>query len=141
MDKNARYFASVTLAVIAVVLIAYTWVPARSSLRSEDGQVTNIVSRPNTWFEVEITMVSGAKVSCRTRRGWPLFGPQRCPLEKLEPLLGRPIVVTHDGSHPYEVKSAGLSIMDFSAHRWSQLIGFTLGILLLAAAYWVQRRK
>lgn len=141
MTNTSRLFAAIAFAAIAMFLVAYTWLPARDSLRREEAKVTQIISQPNTWYEVQITTSSGSRVNCRARRGWPLVGPSRCPLEKLEYLLGQTVNIIHDGKHPYEVTAGNQMVIDYSAHRQTQTIAFVLAGLMLALALLVWRRK
>lgn len=125
---------------IAIFLVIYSWTPARQSLQTEEGRVLNIRPQPNTWFEVEIMTSSGIRLTCRTRRGWPLVGPTRCPLEKFEPYLGMPIRIAHDGKRPYEITAGHQTILDYSVHRQLQAISISLAgfMLLMAALVWRQ---
>lgn len=141
MTHSSRLFASLIFAAIAVFLVSYTWLPQRQSLQHEDGQITQIIPQPNTWYEVEITTSSGARITCRTRRGWPIAGPDRCPLEKFEQVLGQTVKVRHDGKHPYEVTAGSQVVMAYSAHRKTQLLAVVLAGFMLALAVWVWRRK
>lgn len=141
MARTSRLFTSLIFAAIAFFLVIYTWLPARDSLRREETKVTQIISQPNTWYEVEIITLSGARINCRTRRGWPLFGPSRCPLEKFENLLGQTVNIMHDGKHPYEVTTGNQMVIEYSAHRQTSLIAFVLAGLMLALALLVWRRK
>lgn len=140
MTISARFFASLTLTAIAAFLIFYTWVPSSGSLKHEEGQVTNIISRPNTWYEVEIITSSGARVSCRARRGWPLLGPSRCPLEKFEQFRGQPLVVRHDGKRPYQVSAGSESIIAYSAYRQAQFIAVAISLIMMVSAFWLWKR-
>lgn len=141
MTNTARILASSVFTAIAIFLVIYTWLPPRQDLQNEDGKVTNIFARPNTWYEVEIITSSGTRVTCRTRRGWPVFGAGRCPLEKFENLLGQGVNVLHDGKHPYEVTDRGTRIIDYSAYRKAQMVTIALAVLMLAMAYMVWRRR
>lgn len=142
MTNTSRIFASIIFTAIAIFLISYTWLPARANLQNEKGKVTNIFSQANTWYEVEIITTSGTRVTCRARRGWPLIGPSRCPLEKFENLLGQTVNVLHDKKHPYEVTdSSGNMIIEYSAHRKTQTISIVLAVLMLVMAFLVWRRK
>jgi hypothetical protein len=141
MANTPRIFASSIFVAIAIFLVSYTWLPARHNLQNEEGKVTNIVSRPNTWYEVEIITSSGARVTCRARRGWPIIGPSRCPLEKFENLLGQTVSVLHDKNHPYEVKERNTMVIDFSAHRKAHTTSIILAVLMLAMAIFVWRGK
>jgi len=84
MTNSTRLLPSLGFTAIALFLATYNWAPARDQLQREQGVVARISPQINTWYEIEITTASGASVTCRTRRGWPLFGPERCPLEKFE---------------------------------------------------------
>jgi hypothetical protein len=141
MTNTPRIFASSIFVAIAIFLVSYTWLPARQNLQNEEGKVTNIFSQPNTWYEVEIITSSGARVTCRARRGWPLIGPSRCPLEKFENLLGQTVDVLHDKKHPYEVKDRNNTVIEYSAHRKAHTTSIVLAVLMLAMAFFVWRRK
>jgi len=141
MTNTPRIFASSIFVAIAIFLVSYTWLPARQNLQNEEGKVTNIFSRPNTWYEVEIITSSGARVTCRARRGWPLIGPSRCPLEEFENLLGQTVDVLHDKKHPYEVKDRSNMVIEYSAHRKAHTTSIVLAVLMLAMAFFVWRRK
>jgi len=141
MTVAPRLFASILFAAIAIFLVVYTWLPARNSLQREEAKVVNIIHQSNTWYEVEIITSNGSQITCKTRRGWPLFGPNRCPLEKFEHFLGKSITVMHDGKRPYEVTSGDEMIIDYSAHRKVQIIAIVLAVLMLAMAVFVWRRK
>jgi hypothetical protein len=141
MAKPARLFVAFIFFAIALFLVSNTWLPARDSLRSEPGKVSRILAQPNTWHEVEITAASGARVTCRARRGWPLAGPSRCPLEAFEPYLGQSVTVLHDGSRPYEVTADGRMLLSYSVHRQALLIAWAGAGLMLAMAIGVWRRK
>ncbi|MDP3537499.1 MAG: hypothetical protein Q8S26_02215 [Azonexus sp.] len=130
-----RRLASLVFVAIAVFLVIYTWLPARDGLRYEEAQVSNIIPRSNTWYEVELTTSTGTRLSCRTRHGWPLLGPSRCPLERFEQLQGQRVTVLHDGQHTYEVKSANELVVDYAAHRRAQIIAIVIAVLMLAMAF------
>lgn len=138
MTNTPRIFASAIFAAIAIFLVSYTWLPARHNLQNEKGKITNIFSRANTWYEVEIITTSGVRVTCRARRGWPLIGPSRCPLEKFENLLGQTVNVLHDKKHPYEVTdSSSNTVIEYSAHRKTHTISIVLAVLMLVMAFLV----
>jgi hypothetical protein len=141
MTITSRPIASLVFATIAIFLVIYTWLPARDSLKRGEAKVTNIVSQPNTWYEVEFTTSNGTRITCRARRGWPLAGPNRCPLEKFEHLLGQSVAVMHDGKHPYEITAGNEMVIDYSAHRKAQTIAIVFAGLMLAMAFLVWRRK
>lgn len=141
MNSNLRLFTSLIFAAISIFLVIYTWLPARDSLQRSEAKIGNIVSLPNTWYEVEITTASGTRISCRSRRGWPLAGPSRCPIEKFERLLGQDVVVLHDGKQPFEITSGSDLVIDYAAHRKAQMIAILLAGLMLAMALMVWRRK
>jgi hypothetical protein len=142
MTNTPRIFASTIFTAIAIFLMSYTWLPARANLQNEKGKVTNIFSQANTWYEVEIITTSGTRVTCRARRGWPLIGPSRCPLEKFENLLGQTVNVLHDKKHPYEVTdSSSNMIIEYSVHRKTHAISIVLAVLMLVMAFLVWRRK
>ena len=141
MTQNPRLFASLILTAIAVFLVSYTWVPALQSLQREEGAVSHIAAQSNTWYAVEILTASGARLSCRTRRGWPLVGPDRCPLESFEQHLGQRVTVLHDGKRPYQVAAGNEMVMDYSSHRRAQLIAIALAGFMLTMAYWIWRRR
>jgi hypothetical protein len=141
MIDTPRLFASSVFAAIAIFLVIYTWLPARNSLQREEAKVTNIISKSNTWHEVEIITSNGTRITCRTRRGWPLAGPNSCPLEKFEHLLGGSVTVMHDGKRPYEVTAGKEIVIDYSAHQKAQIIATVLAGLMLAMAALVWKRK
>lgn len=141
MSNTPRVFASLIFFVIAIFLVIYTWLPARDSLQRGEAKVTNIISQPNTWYEVEITTSNSARITCRARRGWPLAGPSRCPLEIFERLLGQDVSVMHDGKRPYEIKAGNETVIDYSAHRKAQIIAIALAGLMLIMAVLVWRRR
>lgn len=141
MTSTARIFAALVLAAIAAFLVIYAWVPARHQLRNEEGRVAGIVVRPNTWYEVEIVTASGARLSCRTRRGWPLLGPSRCPLEPFEAIQGREVRVVHDGKRPYEVVAGDRTVLGYAAFRQGEKIAIAIAVMLLAVAFWVWRGR
>lgn len=130
-----RRLASLVLVAIAVFLVIYTWLPARDGLRSEEAQVSNITPRSNTWYEIELITSNGTRLTCRTRRGWPLLGPSRCPLERFEQLQGQRVTVLLDGQNFYEVKSANELVVDYAAHRKAQIIAIVIAGLMLAMAF------
>jgi hypothetical protein len=140
VNNTTRLFASLIFTAIAAFLVIYSWVPARHHLQREEGRVSHIIPQPNTWFEAEIITSSGIRLTCRARRGWPLVGPDRCPVEKLERSLGLPITVTHDGKRPYEVSIGRQIVIDYAAHRQIQMLAIILAGLLLLMAAWVWRR-
>ncbi len=139
MTQAARNVILSIFASIALFLVVSTWVPSRGSLSGEEARVTNITPQRNTWHEVEITTASGMKLKCRTRRGWPLLGPSRCPLEQFEQLRDQPLSVMHDGKRPYEVIAGSRLVVDYSAHRKAQLIGVLLAALMLGMAVGVTK--
>jgi hypothetical protein len=141
MTNTPRIVASLIFAAIAVFLVSYTWLPARDTLQSEEGKVTRILPLPNTWHEVEIITASGVRLTCRARRGWPLFGPSRCPLEEFEKLPGQTVNVQHDNKHPFEVAVGSHKVIEYSAHREAQMISIVLAGFMLAMAFLVWRRK
>ena len=141
MTDTPRLFASTVFVAIAIFLVLYTWLPARNSLQREEAKVINIIPQTNTWYKVEIITANGSQITCRTRRGWPLFGPSKCPLEKFEHFLDRNITVMHDGKRPYEVTSGKEMVIDYSAHRQAQTIAIVLAVLMLAMAFLVWKRK
>jgi hypothetical protein len=140
MTFTARLLASLIFAAIAIFLVGYTWLPAQASLQRESGKITHIVAQPNTWHEVEIITASGVRLTCRTRRGWPLFGPSRCPLETFERFLGQTADILHDGKRPFEVVVAGQRVIDYAAHRQARTLALVFAVLMLAMALWVFRR-
>lgn len=142
MANAPRIFASSIFVAIAIFLVIYTWLPARGTLQSEEGKVSNISPQPNTWYEVVIITSSGARVTCRARRGWSLIDQSRCPLEKFENLIGQTVNVLHDKKHPYEVKDrSNDTVIDFSAHRQARTISIVLAVVMLAMAFFAWRRK
>jgi hypothetical protein len=141
MTHPSRLFAAFLFAAIALFLVSYTWLPSRQGLQREDGQVTHITPQANTWYEVEITTASGARITCRTRRGWPIAGPDRCPLDQFERVLGQTVQVSHDGKHPYEVSVGSQTLVAYSAHRKVQMLALALAGFMLVLAAWVWRRK
>jgi len=141
MSNAARLFASLVFAVISIFLVSYRWLPSRDSLQRGEARVTRIAAQANTWHEVEITTADGTRITCRTKRGWPLAGPSLCPLEKFERLLGQGVSVMHDGRRPYEVVAGNEMIVDYSAHRRAQAIAVALAGLTLAMAVLVWRRR
>jgi hypothetical protein len=140
MTLTARLLASLIFAAIAIFLVGYTWLPARANLQRESGKITQIIAQPNTWYEVEIITASSVRLTCRTRRGWPLFGPSRCPLEAFESYLGQTADILHDGKRPFELVVAGRRVIDYAAHRQAQALAIVLAGLMLAMALWVFRR-
>lgn len=141
MSTMPRRFASIVFAAIAIFLVIYTWLPARDGLQHSEAKVSNIISQPNTWYEVEITTSTGIRLGCRTRRGWPLFGPNRCPLEKFERLQGRNLAVMHDSKRPYEITAGSEMVIDYAAHRKAQIVALVVAVLMLAMAAFVWKRK
>ncbi len=141
MTNTSHIFASSIFVAIAIFLVSYTWLPARQNLQNEEGKVTNIFAQPNTWYEVEIITSSGTRVTCRSRRGWPLIGPSRCPLGKFENLIGQTVTVLHDHKHPYEVIASSGMVVEYSAHRKANTISIVLAVLMLAMAFFVWRHK
>lgn len=140
MTLTTRLLTSLVFAAIAVFLVGYTWLPARASLQREVGRIAQIIPQPNTWHEVEIITASGVRLTCRTRRGWPLFGPNRCPLEAFERYLGQTADILHDGKRPFELVVAGQRVIDYAAHRQARTLALVLAFLMLAMAFWVFRR-
>lgn len=134
-----QLIAPTVLATIAVYLIFLTWLPSRQDLLPEEAVVSAITPQRNTWFELVLTTGSGSRLTCRTRRGWPPFGPSRCPIEALEPLLGQKVMVLHDGHRPLEIRAGGQLMLNFSAHRKAQVIAWVIAVVLLAFAVWVAR--
>ena len=141
MSNAARLFASLVFVLISIFLVIYTWLPSRGSLQRDEARVTRIAAQANTWHEVEITTSDGTRITCRTRRGWPLVGPSLCPLEEFERFLWQGISVVHDGRRPYEVAAGNEMIVDYSAHRRAQAIAVALAGLALAMAVLVWRRR
>lgn len=141
MTTAPRFFAALTFVAIAIFLVGYSWVPARDGLQIEAGQISQINPRPNTWYEVEILASSGARLTCRARRGWPALGPDRCPIEKFEACQGCAVTVVHDGKRPYEVIIGDQLVMAYSSHRQAQAIAIVLAALMLAMACRVWRRQ
>lgn len=141
MSNTPRLFGSLVFAAIAIFLLFYTWLPARDGLQLGPAKVSNIISQPNTWYEVQITTANGSQITCRTRRGWPLFGPDRCPLERLEQLIGQNVLIMHDGKHLFEMKAGNELVIDYSAHRRAQIIAIALAGLMLILAVLVWRRR
>jgi hypothetical protein len=141
MSNAPRLFATLVFAVIAIFLVIYTWLPARDSLQRDEAKVTNIIPQSNTWYEVEITTSNGTRITCSARRGWPLAGPNRCPLEKFERLLGQSASVMHDGKRPYQIMAGKEMVIDYSVHRKAQIIAIVLAGLMLVMAVFVWRRK
>lgn len=137
MNNTSRLFVAIVFAAIAIFLVVYTWLPARNNLQRDEAKVTNIIAQANTWFKVEITTSNGTRITCRARRGWPLAGPNRCPLEKFEHLLGRSISVMHDGQRPYEVMAGNEIVLDYVAFRKAQTIAIVLAGLMLTMAFLV----
>ena len=140
MNNARRLFATLVFAVIAIFLVTYTWLPARNDLQRDEATVTSIIPQSNTWYEVAITTSSGTRITCRARRGWPMAGPNRCPLEKFERLLGQSVAVMHDGTHPYEITDGKEMVIDYSAHRKAQILAIVLAGLMLILAVLVWRR-
>jgi len=141
MTHSARFFACFVFIAIALFLAGSAWVPAPHKLQREEGKITRIIPQPNTWHEIEIVTSGGVRISCRTRRGWPLVGPSRCPLEKFERHLGQTVTVMHDGERPFEVAAGRQIVVDYSAHRQAQAIALLLAGLMLSMAFWVWRRR
>lgn len=141
MTNTTRLLVSLIFAGIAVFLVGYTQLPSFDGLRREEAKVTNVIAQPNTWYEVEITTSSGIRITCRTRRGWPLVGPNLCPLEQFENLVGQTVQVLHDTEQPYEVTLGTRLIIDYAAHRKARMIAFVLAGLALAMAILIWRRK
>lgn len=141
MNNTTRLFASIVFIAISIFLVFYTWLPARDSLQREEAKITNIISLANTWYEVEITTSNGNRIACRTRHGWPLLGPNRCPLEKLQDLQGQNMTVAHDGKRPYEIMVDNKMVIDFNAHRKAQITALAFAGLMLSMAILVWKLK
>ncbi len=137
---SARLFAALAFTACAIFLVSYTWLPSRSDLQREQGTVSHISRQLNTWYEVEVTTASGARVSCRTRRGWPLLGPDRCPLEALERYLDQTVTVAHDGQRLFEVTAGDRIVMDYAAHQQARTIAVVAAVILLALAFLAWKR-
>ena len=129
-----QHFAAAVLAAIAVFLALYTWLPSRDGLQLDAAVVSAITPQRNTWFEVALTTSSGKRITCRTRRGWPLLGPSRCPLAAFETLLGQRVSVLHDDQRAFEVRAGSQIVVDYWAHRKQQTIALVLAGLLLVTA-------
>lgn len=140
MTAAPRAFGSVVCAAIALFLIASTWLPGRGGLQREQASITTIIAASNTWHEVELVTAGGTRIACRTRRGWPLFGPERCPLEAFERLLGRTVTVLHDGKRPYEATFGSEVVIDYAAHRRAQAVALVVAAMMLALAAFVWTR-
>jgi hypothetical protein len=136
-----RRLAALIFASIAIFLVIYTWLPARTSLQTDEARVERVEARPNTWFEVELITASGARITCPGRSGWPLLGPSRCPIAEFQRLLGQTVTMLHDGRRPYEVIVGPDKVVDYSASRKSQIIALALAGLMLVLAVLVWRRK
>jgi len=141
MTPLALRLVSVTFAAIAIYLAYATWVPGRDGMRNEPGTVIDIALRPNTWREVTIVTAGGARLTCRGRPGWPLAGPNRCPIERFETLVGRTVHVLHDGGHAYEVMAEGQAVVSYADQRTAQVIGGVLAALMLAMSARIGWRK
>jgi hypothetical protein len=141
MSEAPRLFGSIVFAAIAIILLFYTWLPARDGLQLGEARITNIVSQTNTWYEVRFTTSEGTRITCRARRDWPLVGPSRCPLDRLERLIGHDVSIMHDGKHPFEVTAGSVVVIDYSAHRRAQMIAFALAGLMLVLVVLAWRRR
>jgi hypothetical protein len=141
MSNAPRLFATLVFVVIAIFLVTYTWLSARNGLQRDEATVTSIIPQSNTWYEVVIITSNGTRITCRARHGWPLAGPNRCPLEKFERLLGRSVSVLHNGKRPYEITYGKETVIDYSAHRKAQIIAIVLAGLMLVMAVFVWGQK
>lgn len=141
MNTLPRLVGSLVFAAIAFFLVFITWLPARDGLHLTQATVRNIISLQNTWYEVQITTEEGSQMTCRTKRGWPLLGPTRCPLERLEQLIGQNVSIMHDGKTFFEMKAGNEVVIDYAAHRKAQLIAIALSglMLILAVLVWWRR--
>ena len=133
-----RRLAALIFAAIAIFLVIDTWLPARTSLQTDEARVERVEARPNTWFEVELITAGGARITCRGRAGWPLLGPSRCPIAEFQRLRGQTVTVLHDGRRPYDVVAGGRTVLDFGASRTAQGVAAVLAafVLILAALVW-----
>jgi hypothetical protein len=141
MHQNHRFFAAIVFVAIALFLAVYTWVPSRYDLQSSEGQIVGIYPQKNTWYEVEMITSGRVRLICRGRYGWPLIGPNSCPLEKFQVLQGQTITLLHDNMRPYEVTLNGKIILNYDTSKNTQRIGIMLAFLMLLMAFYVWKRE
>lgn len=132
MNKTSAVIASSTFILIAIVLIIYSWVPFYDGLLSEKAKIISITKRPGTIYKVEFRTQSGIILTCKARRQWPPKIINACPLEKFEKLKGQPIIVLHNGKHPFEIRSLnGKIIVSYKTHRLRQLFLDIVALFML----------
>lgn len=141
MKSTPQIFASITFFSIAIFLLIYTWVPAKESLQSHEATINAIVPGANTWYEIHIVTSEGTLLQCKTRRGWPLIGPSRCPLEKIEPLIGQKVTILDNGKQIFDMKFGNDTIIDYTSHQKSKYIGIFLSLLMLTMTTFIWRKK
>jgi hypothetical protein len=141
MNSTAQLFTSLTFFSIALFLLVYTWVPSKDTLQLHEATISTIIPKANTWYEIQIITSDGAPIICKTRRDWPLFGPSRCPLEKIELLIGQKVSILDNGKQVFEMKFGNEMIIDYSAHRKGQKIGFMLSIFMVIMSILVWKYK
>lgn len=140
MTLATRIFASLAFAGSATVLIATTWLPLEGSLRRGEATLAGIVAQSNTWHEVQLITTDGIRLACRGRHGWPLLGPDRCPLDKFGRATGQTLSVLHDGKRPLAVTAGKDVIVDLAAQQKARLVAFAIALMLLLMAALVWRK-
>lgn len=108
---------------IAVTLIIYSWVPAKSALQQAQARIVSIVPYPATRYDTRFITADGQQLSCVAKglRGWPPAPVNRCPIETLAAPVGETVTVLHDGQAVYEVRQGQQVLLSYSAFRWVQL--------------------
>lgn len=138
MNSQTRIFASSMFVLVAIVLMVSTGVPSRAGLKQETGKITQIISKPATWYEVEIITASGVRLSCKTKRENYSLRSKMCPLELLELNQGKTVEVQYKKTTPYQLSLNKQFIIDYSAFKKMQMLGVLGAVLMLfmAAGVW-----
>ncbi|MDO9299945.1 MAG: hypothetical protein Q7T89_01115 [Anaerolineales bacterium] len=134
MKKITSIIAALVFLAIAGYFVYSTWLPSQDSLTQEQARVVAVTKQRNWWYEASIQTQSGVTLTCRAKKS-PTAWASRCPIEELEPLVGQPVMVRHDGETLYVIESAGVELLGMDQHRSAQYTAWGIGALLLIMAF------
>lgn len=144
MTSPARSLAAVVFVALAVFFVVYGQIPSWDGLTREHARVAEVAGRKNGWVEAVLVTESGARLTCKGKRGSvpALTGiANRCPVETIERHLGAEVTVRHDGQTPFHAEAEGTVIIDYAEHRQGRLAMIGLAALLLGMAALARWRR
>ncbi len=144
MNNQGRLLVLIVFSAIAITLVVYGWVPARSSLQQDQARIVAIMPHPGTRYNAIFVTGDGRRLTCieNTLREWPPALLNRCPVDTFAAHLGEPVTVLHDGHVVYAVRRGQQVLLPYSAFRWVQGVLLIVALIMVAVSvhYWIRNR-